>query len=134
MIRLRAVSGLAKAALGASLFTLLVVACDEDGKTVPAKCVDTANQPIFDISTNNAGGPPDYSTIPAHDNPCITNTGHAISPVYGLGGTSEAGADSGGTTAGGTTNGGTNAGGTDSAGADSGGAPPSGADAGAGGS
>jgi hypothetical protein len=83
MIRLRAVSGFAKAALGASLLTGLV-ACDEEGKTVPARCVEGVDQPIFDIKTQvDAGAPPDYSAIPDHDSPCITNTGHAVSPSGG---------------------------------------------------
>ena len=82
MIRLRAASGFAKAALGVSLLTLLAVACDEEGKTVPARCVEGVDQPIFDIKTVvDAGAPPDYSAIPDHESPCITNTGHAISPV-----------------------------------------------------
>jgi hypothetical protein len=132
MIRIRAVSGFTKAALGASLLTLLAVACDEEGKTVPARCVEGVDQPIFDIKTVvDGGGPPDYSAIPDHDfpvggtsnRPCITNTGHAISPVP-----SES-AGSGGTATGGTSNGGANAGGTDG-----GGAPAGGSDAGAGGS
>jgi hypothetical protein len=118
MIRIRAVSGFTKAALGASLLTLLAVACDEEGKTVPARCVEGVDQPIFDIKTEvDAGAPPDYSAIPDHDSPCVTNTGHAISPV-----------PSGGTATGGTSSGGTSAGGTD------GGAPAGGSDAGAGGS
>ena len=129
MIRLRAVSGFTKAALGASLLTF-AVACDEEGKTVPARCVEGVDQPIFDIKTQvDAGAPPDYSAIPdhdsptggAHDRPCITNTGYAVSPR------DETAAD------GGTGAGGTGAGGTVNGGADSGGAP-AGSDAGAGGS
>jgi hypothetical protein len=96
MIRPRAVSNWANVALGSTLLILTGVACDEDGKTVPAKCVEEADQPIFDIST--AGAPADYSDIPPHDNPCITNTGHAISPDPNAGGPppGRGGADSGG--------------------------------------
>ena len=130
MIRPRAVSGLAKAAFCASLLTLFAVACDEEGKTVPARCVEGVDQPIFDIKTHvDAGAPADYSAIPDHDSPCITNTGHAISPVAQSGGSA-----SGGTATGGTSSGGTSAGGSVTGGADSGGAPAGGADAGAGGS
>jgi hypothetical protein len=103
MIRLRAVSDFAKAALGASLLTL-AVACDEEGKTVPARCVEGVDQPIFDIKTQvDAGAPPDYSAIPDHDSPCVTNTGHAVSPSgeTGAGGTAFGGTDSGGAPAGG---------------------------------
>jgi hypothetical protein len=107
MIRLRAVSGFTKAAVGASLLTF-AVACDEEGKTVPSRCVEGVDQPIFDIKTQvDAGAPPDYSAIPDHDSPCVTNTGYAVSP-------------SGDTAEGGTMSGG--------------GAPAGGTDAGAGGS
>lgn len=141
MSRPRAVSSLAKVAFGAAFLTLFAVACDEDGKTVPSKCVDTAEQPIFDIKTQvpPAGALADYGAIPSHDNPCITNTGHAISPVYGgssneaTAGTSSGGTGSGGTGGGGTGGGGTSAGSAVSGGTDSGGAPAGGADSGAGG-
>jgi hypothetical protein len=114
MIRLRAVSRFATAAIGVALLTL-AVACDEEGKTVPARCVEGVEQPIFDIKTRvDAGAPPDYSAIPDHDSPCITNTGHAVSPSSEV------------------STGGTGAGGTVSN--DSGGVAAGGSDAGAGGS
>jgi hypothetical protein len=63
----------AKAALGALLLGLVTgaLACEEDGKTAPARCADPA-LPIFDIQ---AAG------VPSDDNaqyPCVTPVGHAI--------------------------------------------------------
>jgi hypothetical protein len=80
MSRHRTHTGRAAAAFGALLLLGTSLACEEDGKTVPARC---AEPPIFDIQT--AGAPADDN---AHlngkgDEPCFTEVGHAISNIAG---------------------------------------------------
>jgi hypothetical protein len=95
MSRLRFNPVRAKGALGALLLTLAAgaSACDDDGKTAPATCLDPA-LPLYDIQGAGA---------PSVDNPCVTPVGHAISfigePTTSTGGTSSG--SSGGKTAGG---------------------------------
>jgi hypothetical protein len=93
-------------ALGALLLGSLTAlsACEEDGKTAPATCLDPPLA-IYDIQT---GG------VREDENPCTTDVGHGISSI-------------GSSTTAGTATGGTSSGGKSS----SGGAPT--ADAGAGG-
>jgi hypothetical protein len=95
MSRLRFNPVWAKAALGALLLALATgaSACDEDGKTAPAACLDPALQ-IYDIQKAGA---------PTVDNPCVTPIGHSINsklPPTSMGGTS----GSGGKTSGGQSN------------------------------
>lgn len=93
--------GAASVSLGALLFVLVPLACDDDGKTAPEKCADPA-LPIFDIQAAGA---------PADDNkrfPCVTRVGHAVSQILpassagkASGGTSSSSNDAGGAGAGG---------------------------------
>lgn len=70
MSRLSANPVPAKAALGALLLTLVaaLAACEEDGKTAPADCVDPQPYDIQGDGTKNT-------------NPCDTNVGHAVSSI-----------------------------------------------------
>jgi hypothetical protein len=102
MSRLRSTTALA---LGALLIALGGVACEEDGKTAPARCSDPPLPEPFDIL--HAGAPADDNA----DLPCSTPIGHAVSSI---------GASSGGTSS----NGGAASGGKTSA---SGGSPDAGA-------
>jgi len=87
---LRSLSGLATAALGASLLILSTASCDEEGKTAPEICATPALE-IFDIQGGAEGT----------TNPCVTKIGHAISPTPTFGGSAVAGSATGGTTTGG---------------------------------
>jgi hypothetical protein len=76
MSRRRCIPARTKAAFALLLlaFASSVSACDEDGKTAPARCLDPT-LPIFDIQAAGA---------PADDNaryPCVTEVGHATSPT-----------------------------------------------------
>ena len=98
MSRLRFNPVWVKAALGALLLALAAgaSACDEDGKSAPAACLDPA-LPIYDIQ--DAGAP----TV---NNPCVTPIGHSVSfigePTTSTGGTTSGG--SGGKASGGKSN------------------------------
>jgi hypothetical protein len=85
MSRYRAFLPRARAALGALLLISSAAACDEDGKTAPARCADPP-LPIFDIQ--HAGAPADdnarYNDADAL--PCVTEVGHGISRGTGMGG------------------------------------------------
>lgn len=85
---LRATPVQAKALLGALLLTLAtaVAACEEDGKTAPANCVDP--EP-FDIQ-----GKPT-----PNKNPCVNGIGHAVSSIESPSSGGSATAGSGGGTA-----------------------------------
>jgi hypothetical protein len=127
MSRYRPFPNRACAVLGALLLASGVAACDEDGKTAPARCADPP-LPIFDIQ--NAGAPADDNARYNDDDalPCVTEVGHGVGKPIEVAGSATGGTSTAGT--GGV--GGTlpSAGGAP-ADAGSGGAP---ADAGAGGS
>jgi hypothetical protein len=94
MSRHRSFPNRARVVLGALLLASGVTACDEDGKTTPARCSEL---PIFDIQ--NAGAPADDNARynDAEGLPCVTEVGHAISKPAELaaaGGTSAAGTTS----------------------------------------
>jgi hypothetical protein len=92
-MRKRAFPNRARAALGALLLALGAAACDEDGKTAPARCADPP-LPIFDIQA--AGAPADDNARFNDEDelPCVTEVGHAISGpavVAGTGGSTTTG-------------------------------------------
>lgn len=73
MSRMRSLLGRFAAALALCALTG-VAACDDDGRTAPARCLDPA-LPLFD---------PAHAGAPADDNeqyPCVTPVGHAVSYV-----------------------------------------------------
>ena len=96
----------ALAVLSASLLALGAAACDEDGKTTPARCADPP-LPLYDIQ--HAGAPADDNARynDADELPCVTEVGHAISkPVEVAGGSSGGNASGGSTGLGGKASGG----------------------------
>ncbi len=118
MSRVRSLPARTLAVLGAALAALVLSACGEDGKGVPARCADPP-LPIYDIQ--NAGAPSDdFARFnDPGEPPCVTEIGHAVGPAVG-----------GGNSGGSASNGGTGAASSTSGGAGLGGSP---ADAGAGG-
>lgn len=80
MSRMRSLLGRLAAALALGALTG-VAACDDDGMTAPARCLDPA-LPLFDPA--HAGAPADDNRRyvgPDGDHPCITVVGHSVSYV-----------------------------------------------------
>lgn len=91
----------ALAVLSASLLALGAAACDEDGKTTPARCADPP-LPLYDIQHAGAPGDDNARYNDADQPPCVTEVGHAISKPTEVAGSSSGGKASGGTSGGGT--------------------------------
>ncbi|RYZ08485.1 MAG: hypothetical protein EOO73_08555 [Myxococcales bacterium] len=110
MMRAGSVSGRVTVALGALAFSLLAVACDEDGKTAPQRC-STLPEP-FDIQKTPAPeddnrslnvGSGGEGALPN----CVTEVGHAVSSFSdGLGGEASSPGSSGSGGSGGSSSGG----------------------------
>jgi hypothetical protein len=122
MKRFGTFSGRAAAVFGVLAVVATAVACEEDGKTVPERCVDL---PLFDIQAAGAPADDNASLVGSDaENPCVTKVGHAVSS-FGNGSAGEA-PSSGGT--GGSGTGGTGGtAGTSGTGSGSGGSPDAGA-------
>lgn len=107
MKRIGSHSARAAAALGVLGLVVTVVACEEDGKTVPERCVEL---PLFDIQS--AGAPADDNAhLEGNDpeKPCVTKVGHAVSS-FGDGTAGEAPSSGGSGGSGGSAGSGGNAG------------------------
>lgn len=70
-------SARAAAALGLLGLVVTVVACEEDGKTVPERCREL---PLFDIQSAGAPADDNESLVGSDpEKPCVTKVGHAVS-------------------------------------------------------